>query len=126
MLVRRVTSVVVAVAILCGCSGSVPSLLDGRDHLVVSGKAYRFRIPIAGCGAPVVSVNGKHWEPEPPPASPFPAAWHTHESGQRYHTTTYATGTMRLVGGVIEVEFRGGTVIRYRFTTKPYPSNVCA
>ncbi len=76
------------------------------------GKTYRLSAPIAGCGSPVVWVNGKHWRPAQNLIAPFLPSWHAHESGPKYHTTTYVTGNMRLVNGTLEFELRDGTVIR--------------
>jgi hypothetical protein len=124
--VGRTARLVLLVVVLCGCSRSVPSLLDGNGHVVVSGKSYRFRVPVAGCGAPVVMVNGADWEPVSLPRGEFPSSWHAYDSGPRSHTTTYVTGTMRLVRGALELQLTDGTVVHYRVTSKAYPTNACA
>ena len=123
---RGVVLLALTVACLAGCSNNPLSLLDGRDHVVVAGKAYRVRVAIAGCGAPVIWVNGKHWRPVRTLGAPFPSSWHTHDSGPHFHQTTYVTGTLRVRHGAVAIELRDGTVIPYEVTTEPYPSNLCA
>ena len=121
--VGRTLRLAVVAGVLCGCSPHAPSLLDGRQHTIVSGKGYRFSVPIAGCGAPVVQLNDKNWAPIGRSIAPFPKTWHAHESGDH---TTYVTGTVRLVRGLVQLELRDGTVIRYGVTSERFPSNVCA
>jgi hypothetical protein len=97
----------------------LPNLFE-RPTLT-QGKTYRYRIPIGGCGAPIVVVNRRNWDPDTPwPYAPFPKTWHMTTEGSHYHTTQYLTGTVRLEPDRLIVSLPNGTVVkRYHPTTHP-------
>ena len=138
MSVRRASIVLAVVVVAAGCSSDhksatpttttittvpaqvperLPNLLD-RPTLA-RGKAYLYRIPIQGCGAPIVDVNGRNWEPETPWGyAPFPNDWHVTTEGPHFHTTQYLWGSVRLEADRLVISLPNGNVVnRYHPTS---------
>jgi len=108
------------VVLLSACAANLPPYLFNQPTLT-PGTTYRYRILIAGCGLPIVKVNGRNWEPDTPwPSDPYPKTWKVTTEGPSMHEQTYLVGTVRLRGGRLVIGLPDGTVVnRYHPTTDP-------
>jgi hypothetical protein len=110
---------------LVACS-STTTLGPNRDPALTLGRAYKFRLPTHGCGAPIIRVDHVNWEPTTP-WTRGPMTWPEHRSGHSPQYTYYVTATVRRVGDRLIVSLPNGVKLReYRRTKASLDSDVCA
>ena len=118
MNLRRSLVVVLAVLMVAAC-GSARPILYSDNRTLTDGKAYAYRIPVGGCGTPIVTVNSRNWEPDKPWILPLPKGWKVTTEGGEKHQTSYLAGTVSVDGNRLIISLPNGTVVnRYHMTDK--------
>jgi hypothetical protein len=113
----RVRWLLIVLTLVAACGSGRPILYS--DQTLTEGKTYDYRVPVGGCSAPIVVVNGRKWEPDKPWILPLPKGWKVTEEGGESHKTSYLDGTVRIDGNRLIIGLPNGPVVnRYHTTNK--------